>query len=826
MAIQRFLIAPFKSGLQTDLKPWMLPEDAFERLNNAYVFRGRVKKRFGSDLTGKNASNDITRPLQSRLRISLSRVTVTGGAGIGITDGAGAATGTLPAGIFTIGQRFQIGTEIFTIVALGTPAVMTTTGAAITRTIDTTTGAYVFAGATPTTQIYFYPYGNSGAVVTDAVTGNATGIAPGSVFKAGQMFSIGDEIFTVPALGTPVTMLTTGAATTHTFNTTTGVYDIQGAAVATAIYFYPAESVMGLTLYEDGPINNHTAYAFDTQFAYKYSGNSWINDGPLGSGGTSSDFFWARNWRGASVSTTLLFVSNFFCTVGVPAPVTDDSMWYYSGTTWLAFHPNFLVAGDKIFTAKIVIPFKDRLLLLNTIEQNAAATANTAYPNRCRYSHNGSPLAASAFYEPNEVGATGGGYIDSTSQEEIISARTIRDRLIVFFERSTRELVYTGNEEQPFFWQKLNTELGSEGSFSTVPFDKDLLTIGSTGIHACNGVDVYRIDEKIPEKVFEIENIETGIKRIHGIRDFDSEMVYWTFPTGAFTYPDKILVFNYKNGTWAFNDDCFTCFGYFEQQSDITWAEIEKTWSELTWTWISGVTREQHRRVLAGNQQGFILKLNSKTTTNARAMQISQIATSGVGWMVLTIIDHTLSVDDYVEVINAQGVAIAGSGIFQVMEKNASTVTVDTTYTGTYTGAGTASFVSLIDIKSKQWNPYIKDGSVIYLSKIDFCVARTGFGEITVDYSTSGTTLSLVTKSDDTDCNLGDNILQTSPYALIPLETDQPRFWHAVYFQGEGDNVQIRIYLTEDQMKDPLVIAADFELEGMVLHTQKLGRQV
>jgi len=748
MAFNKFLIAPFQSGLQTDLKPWLLPEDAFEELTNAYVFRGRVKKRFGSMMTGEAATSDITKQLHSRLRIYLKDTS-----GTGLADG------------------------------------------------------------------------------------NAAGNVPDAIFKVGQMFSVGDEIFTVQAPGAPGIMLTTGGSTTHTFDTTNGAYDIQGAAGATAVYFYPAEPVMGLTMYEDGPINNHTAFAFDTQYAYKYSGNAWINDGPTGSQfhGTNSDFFWASNWRGANVSTTLLFVTNFFCTVGVPVPATDDPMWYYNGVIWAAFNPiNRLIGGiytanSTIESAKIIIPFKDRLLFLNTIEQTTvgATITNTAYPNRCRFSHNGSPLAASAFYEPNEVGATGGGYIDSTSQEEIISAMSIRDRLIVFFERSTRELVYTGNEEQPFFWQKLNTELGSEGSFSTVAFDKDILTIGSTGIHACNGVDVYRIDEKIPNKVFEIENVETGVKRIHGIRDFDSEMVYWTFPTGDFTYPDRILVFNYKNGTWAFNDDSFTCFGYFEQQSDITWAEITSTWGRLSWTWVSGVSREKHRRVIAGNQQGFVLKLDSGVASNSRSMQISQIATSGTGWMVLTIIDHTLEQGDYIEILNAQGVVIDGDGlIYKVTTTTATTVTVDTTYIGTYTGAGTASFVSLIDIKSKQWNPYIKDGSVIYLPMIDFCVDRTSDGEITVDYSTSGTSLSLINDSYNSECILGDNTLQTSAYALITLETSQDRFWHTVYFQAEGDNVQIRIYMTETQMKNPLIVFSAFELEGIILHTQKLGRQV
>ena len=44
----RFFIAPYdqNSGLQTNVKPWLIPDEAFSELNNAYVFRGRVRKRF------------------------------------------------------------------------------------------------------------------------------------------------------------------------------------------------------------------------------------------------------------------------------------------------------------------------------------------------------------------------------------------------------------------------------------------------------------------------------------------------------------------------------------------------------------------------------------------------------------------------------------------------------------------------------------------------------------------------------------------------------------------------------------------------------------
>ena len=91
--------------------------------------------------------------------------------------------------------------------------------------------------------------------------------------------------------------------------------------------------------------------------------------------------------------------------------------------------------------------------------------------------------------------------------------------------------MYTGNQVLPFIWQKINTELGAESTFSVVPFDKVILGVGNVGIHACNGANVERIDDKIPDEVFRIHNENEGVQRVYGIRDYDVEMVYWTFPS-------------------------------------------------------------------------------------------------------------------------------------------------------------------------------------------------------------------------------------------------------------------------------------------------------
>lgn len=726
MAYDKFLIAPINSGLVTDVASWLAPKDSFAKLNNAYIYKGKVRKRFGSTFLGGTS-------LTSRLRLN-----------VGTTDGMGDLSVTVPGSKFYVGQMFSVSDELFTVVTDGT---MLSTGMSVTKTFDLATGALV--------------------------------------------------------LGTPY--------------------------LNTDVYYYPSDSVMGITHYESGEANNNPTYAFDTQFAYKYT-DGWERSGSVVFNGEDTDGFWSTNWLGASLDDTALYVTNCNSSIGVPG-AQDDPLYSFNGTTWAEFRPVFRVTSPNtvigfVQSCSIIVKFKGRLLLLSTVE-NVSGT-NYEYQNRCRFSWDGAPhcpvtgtppvTSYSAWLESEqswtgsgsaEARYGGAGWLDAATEEEIISAEFINDRLIVYFERSTWELVYTGNEVQPFSWQKLNTEIGSESTFSTVGFDKAVLTVSSTGVHACNGVNVEKIDTKIEGEanIFQIKNIDGGRERVVGIRDYYEKMVYWSFPSTTFDvnsakFPNKLIIYNYSAQTWATGDDCITCFGYDENLSGTTWSP---------------------RQVLAGNQQGFVYIVDPDEPTNAHSMYVTNIEFDGSTTVTLTIIDHTLSTNDYINITGHEGISFTGSDNYKVTTTTSDTVTIQVlTCIGIYTGGGTVARVSQIDILSKQWNPYVADGAGIYLAYINFCVKKTTCGEMTIDYFPSSTTMSGLGHS----ASLGNNILSTAAQPLAALEALKKRLWHSVYFQAFGECIQIRMYLTDAQMVDKSITDSDFVLEGMMLHSTKLSEEI
>lgn len=786
MAFDRFLIAPIKSGLMTNTKSWQIMDDAFEYLQNVYAFRGRLRKRFGSQLLG-------TSPLTSRLRIQ-----------IGTTDASGnLAFTTIPSAILNPGSLFSAGMIQFSVTTV--PIVV----------------------------------GNAATLSTDQ--------GPGG-----------------PAVGT-VRLDSTGP-NVYQFRITGG----QTSIALSSVYWYPGLPVMGIDQYEIGSINNHPTYAFDQQFAYLYTSSGFIRSGLAVFNGTNLNFFWACNWQGLA-GDIVMFVTNFNATVGAGKPaVTDDPMWWLDGSTWTAISGStangffFLPAGGAVYTgpfvqtARIIVAFKNRLLLLNTIENDNSATGGvgtaTQYKNRCRFSFFGSPFAVNAWYEQNQVDgsgnvAAGGGFVDATTEEAIISAEFIKDRLIVYFERSTWELVYTQNEVLPFVFQKINTELGSQSTFSTVPFDRNVLTIGNTGVHACSGSNVARIDEKIPDEIFEFKTKNDAPQRICGIRDYFAELVYWSFvadwaqPTQIF--PTSILVYNYQNDTWALNDDCFTAFGYLEQQADITWeSSAPQTWESFDGTWISGVIQAQQRQILAGTPEGFVLKLDVDEARNAPSMYITDIdySLASIGFLTLTIYNSNLSPiqtelpndEDYIWIENivadTQTVAALNGKIFKILQissdgNSVDIVTVPITM-GAYLGGGTAARVSNVQLESKAFNPYADKNMNVYISKIDFAVQKTVAGAIVVDYKTSYANNLMLTDAKATGTIMGTGILETFPYSpvLYPLETFQSLLWHPIYLQSSGEFIQLAMYFNDDQMTNVAIAGSDFEIQAFCLYTLPVGR--
>jgi hypothetical protein len=323
-------------------------------------------------------------------------------------------------------------------------------------------------------------------------------------------------------------------------------------------------------------------------------------------------------------------------------------------------------------------------------------------------------------------------------------------------------------------------------------------------------------------------------------------MIYWTFPDDIANpptpYPVRVLIYNYKNNTWAFNADSVTCFGYYQPK---TVAETSITWDSTEITWDSGITWDSpsnislNRYVVAGNQQGYTFVIDRDEPTNAPVIQITNIAVAA-DLVTITSINHNFRVGDYIYftgIVGSGNLNLINDKIFQITTPPI-TNTFQFTYfdglgtilAGVYAGAGVMARVSNISIKTKEFNFYAKQLKNAYISKVDFYVEKTSVGAIQVNFYDSSSLQDMTEDSIANNVILGTATLDTFGYntaiSPIPLEQLAERVWHPVYFQAEGNVVQFHLVMNDTQMRNTAIRKCGFQLYAMAISAQSTTQRL
>lgn len=763
------MVTPYKplkilgmtTGLVQEREKFLLPNDAYPTLQNAFVWRERIKRKQGYELLG-------------RLR------------------------------------------RKFTAVSIG------------------------MSGASPWSFNLF-------AVVTPAITETDKSLQPGSV-----VIAIGGITFTDQGNGT-LTSATGGNS--GTINYATGAIVLThtaGAGVATTATFnyYPGLPAMGLRTRELNTTNNEMMIAFDQTYAYRFvtggggfqefiPGTTWT--------GNDSDFFWSTNYWVGDGNQKIFWVTNF-------SGVSGDPIRYTNGSAWIDFTPQINAAADLLTQSLGLLPFRGRLLAFNTFEGASLATS-TNFPQRIRWSRIGTPFTiASSVVTP--VDANGwrddipgkGGFLDIPTSEDITSFGFVRDNLVIYCERSTWQLRYTGRTIQPFQIEKVNSELGSESTFSAVQFDTSLVGIGDKGIVECDSFKSERIDIKIPDLVFQFRNVNNGTKRVHGIRDFQQRMSFWTYPytpEGGFsaTYPNRRLAYNYENDSWAIFTDSLTCLGTFQPSSGRTWANSLFPWNQANFTWINRPAL--FPSIVGGNQQGYVEYLDEKTTNDV-SLFIQDIDGNDPSVTVVTSPNHNLETGQIIKISGIPigtpfdnlndgifSVSVTSADEFQLYIYNADTDEFSTPQidpAGVYIGGGQIAIRDNFSIVSKKFNA-IDEGNKIQMGFLDILMDKTSEGAISLyvylDYDEE-TITNIKPQNIIPSTQLPDTVFNSViPTTVNSLNDNQEaeKFWQRVFCQTRGQFITLQYTLSNAQMVG-VEQESDVQIDAQILWLRNAGRLI
>ena len=686
-------------------------------------------------------------------------------------------------------------------------------------------------------------------------------IAPGTV-AVPIVIVIGPQTLT-DTTGTG-TLVITGAgsitAALISYSSGTLILTFSGAvgplAATITTKYYPALPVMGLRTEETANSANDNTVAFDMVYAYQYdSGTSSWNEFLPGTTwtGSNSQFMWTTNFFVGTGNAKIFWATN-----------NNDPIRYTNGvpaTNWVNFAPVINAAGGTLTKCLALLPFRGRLVAFNTTE---TGTGGGTHTNRIRWGAIGtpftvvSPIVATVNVNAWRDDIRGqGGFLDIPTSEDITSVGFVRDNCVIYCERSTWQLRYTGRSIAPFQIERVNSELGVESLFSSVQFDTSLVGIGDKGVVECDSYKSERIDVKIPDIVFSFTNSNEGVTRVHGIRDFVSRLAYWTFPSSdravsdtVGIFPDKLLVYNYENDSWGIWNDSFTCLGNFQETNDRTWINTPLAWIDADFPWISEPLGASV--IVAGNQQGFVVQLANQLealTSNDASLFIENITGNTTTPTVVTSPNHNLQTGAVIEIfgiipstpfdnlntgfdpvtdapLNIFSIIVLDADHFQLMRYNPTTLEfsnpqLDPPNTG-YLGLGYIAVRDNFNVTSKKFN-FVDQGQSIQLGYLDILMSRTTNGAISlnmyVDY-----------KNDEASNTLPQNVGQDTFFnATIPTTQsitsgiEGTKFWQRIYCPTRGNFLTLQYKFSNAQMAG-IEQEQDVQIDAQVLWIRPAGR--
>lgn len=179
----------------------------------------------------------------------------------------------------------------------------------------------------------------------------------------------------------------------------------------------------------------------------------------------------------------------------------------------------------------------------------------------------------------------------------IVDGGILGDRFIVYQRGAAVALEYVGGSF--VMVSRRIFPFGLINGDAWAPFDNFHLVVGESAIYIHDGAVVQRPDDNFVEKQFFGELNNPG--RVYVTRDERNHEVMIYYPTGDATYPNRVLVHNWKEKTWSFtNTDAEVrrlMYGVGPAPAT-TWDQLIRVWSQINETWAELARTDRSTKML------------------------------------------------------------------------------------------------------------------------------------------------------------------------------------------------------------------------------------
>lgn len=792
---QKFLISNSRTGFDEAVEPWLLPGDAYQSILNAHLYRGVLEKIQGYELFA---------PFSYRNVLALNKITST------------QYTGTLPTtptttnfygyGTIVVGST----AEIFSYLSDGSATVINLMGnAGGTGTLNLTTLLVTLNfNAAPPTSIYtsvFFIW-DSAPLAINAIMGIKPYFKSDStqdiiVFDQKRIGKIVNNFGVLSATAKAnqgiseiphayyQSQVIVGDGTTSTFTSGSNATSLQANIVPNTVTFFLfdnnnnpqlAMNLNGLVAQESvidngqgmlkvggklqWPIGTDitvSATAINyTDGAYKITFSAALPSG------------WYFN-ASAGIYGDLFTgtISNFFTVANYQYYLfftnNVDPIFYYDGNLVQYLITNLSV---KVITSSGGIPTVDitRCLHLTVnrdrlllLRPTISAISQVA---AIFWSKATQPLVWSndeQEYAPTSESITAFGYINTD--------------LIVRFSNSSRKFTYTGSDIGPFRWDTINSLWACDAPYSTINYDKRFTSVGKPAIVADDGVNVKRADEVIPDftdpsRIPQQLGVplvpfmsQTSIEQCYGQR-FDDLKEGWLCYNSA---PEAEIGATASDNILAFNylDNTYAIYNFPFSCLGLGQILTAQTWGTTYSTW----------------------------GDDADTWGDWDVQNSGL---------LDLGGDQF-------------DRVYQLNTSNSCTVAGDDT---------TTPVPVLMDVVSKNFNPFLEDGQLCRFGYIDLFVSANADTTLRVQFYVNDNLY-----IDGTGTPQGwykEDILRFQPKDAMSPQINQVKVWKRIYVGSVGKTHTIRFYQNMDDFgteEEPLWDQPVY-IHGTCLYMKPAGR--
>lgn len=739
---QGFPISNFRTGLDEALEPWLLPREAFQLMKNCHCYRGVVEKINGYNPYAKMSYRNVVAPNES---INGVRTTFTFTLPFAPITSNFYAYGTIVAG--STGETFSYqsddGSNIITLLgSAGGTGTVNISGLSASITFNT-------APPSSTYSSVFFEYDSA-----SPGTYSIMGIKPYYDSTGSQSIIVFDEK-RVGKIKTNQGLMIQLSGTNQNIQEIPHSY-YQNTIFVGAGSVGPYTGTLGHSV-EPGTLNwqlyNATTGALVASNQVTDNGFG----GLIGPNVASGSINYTTGAYTITFSTNIANTDKYDSVTGVYGNLFTgsfvnffscwnyqyklffcnnvDPIFYYDGTMIQYLNTNLSV---KLVTASAGVPQFDITTTLHLLAHRERLILLSPTVE-------GTPQVSAAYWSEagNPLNFTNDEQLFASTSEPIRTYGLINTSLVVRFSNSERILNYTEDAFSPFRWDSTNNLWQCDGPYSVINYDSWFSSVGKPAIVSSDGVNVRRADEIIPDFTdpYRIEDNspvpymnQTSIVVSYGFR-FDDLKEGWLCYNSS---PNAEATVTKADNVLAFN-------------------YLDQTYSVYTFPF-------------------SCLGLG-------RILTLPTWGNTFVPWA-----DYNLAWGDY-QLSDSALLDLAGDHYDTVYELNAGT-------TQTVAGDSTLTPVPvLMDLMTKNFNPFIEEGQLARLGYVDLFVSANDQTTVRVQFYLNDQ--QYLDVNNDPAGYYQETVINLTPTDAMSPTTRQIKIWKRIYVGAVGKEHTIRIYQNE-----------------------------